>query len=297
MRRSIVAIAIAAYLGVFVASAEVKAVALDAPVQTCLTKKYGSKVATSIKKAKMLNATQKKQVAACTTTSGSNAGTSKSTTAPTLVVSPLDVSHVIAVSKFRSCSGHDFSPGVRGFNGPTAERARSMKHYIQTDLGLTPANSLAVFAPIDGTIDIQEETFPLGKQVYINANGWSVRIFHVDPTVTKGKQVKAGDQIGTIPPFNAADLLGGKADPSGKVPTYEFDIAVTSQDQPAQYVSMFDLMNAQVAQLWAARGFTKENVMISKEARDASPCPLGPDGESFAPNSESASDWVRATGS
>lgn len=213
---------------------------------------------------------------------------------PTITASPLDVAHVTAVSKFRSCSGHDFSPGVKGHGGPNVERARSMKNYLQTDVPLTPANALPVFAPSDGTIDIQEETFPLGKQVYINANGWSVRVFHIDPTVTQGAKVKAGDKIGTIAPAKAEELLGGKRDPSGKVPLYEFDIAVTSQNPP-QYVSMFDVMDATVSKQWAARGFTKENTTITKEQRDAAPCALAPDGENFADMRYNSNDWVQAS--
>lgn len=218
----------------------------------------------------------------------------KQQAAPVFVVSPVDPAHIMEVSKFRSCSGHDFSPGVRGHGAPGAESARSMKHYLKTDLPLLPANSLPVYAPVNGVIEIQEETFALGKQVYLQSGGWSIRIFHIDPSVANGAQVKAGDQIGTIPPANAAEMLGNKKGPNGEVATYEFDIAVTSQDN-SQYLSMFDLMDPAVAQEWSARGFTSENTMISKEARDASPCQLGPDGERFLIQEENPQDWVPAS--
>lgn len=212
---------------------------------------------------------------------------------PAITASPIDVAHVTALSKFRSCSGHDFSPGARGHGEPGAESARSMKHYLQTDVPLTPADTVPVFAPIDGVVDIQEETTPIGKQVYISRDGWSVRIFHVDPSVSSGHTVTAGQQIGSIAPAAAEAMLGGERGPDGSVPLYEFDIAVTSQDN-RQYVSMLDLMSPEVAQAWAARGFAPATATISKEARDAAPCALGPDGERFARQDVDPSDWVEA---
>lgn len=212
---------------------------------------------------------------------------------PTITVSPIDPAHVTAVSKFRSCSGHDFSPGAKGKGGPDVERARSMKHYLTTDITLTPAGQVQILAPFDGTIDIQAETFALGMQVYVTSGDWSVRIFHIDPTVADGAAVKAGDVIGTIAPANAVEMLGDHVGPNGEPTTYEFDIAVTSTDD-REYVSMFDLMDATVAAQWAARGFTAAATTISRAERDASPCELGPDGERFADQDEDPADWVLA---
>ncbi|HNJ97124.1 MAG TPA: peptidoglycan DD-metalloendopeptidase family protein [Ilumatobacteraceae bacterium] len=212
---------------------------------------------------------------------------------PTITVSPIDPAHVTAVSKFRSCSGHDFSPGVHGKGGPDTERARSMKHYLKTDVTLTPAGQVQILAPFDGTVDIQTETFDLGKQIYVTSGDWSARIFHIDPTVADGAEVKAGDVIGTIAPTNAVEMLGDHVGPNGEPTTYEFDIAVTSTDD-REYVSMFDLMNPAVAARWAARGFTATNTLITRAERDAAPCELGPDGERFANQEEDPADWVSA---
>ena len=211
---------------------------------------------------------------------------------PTLVTSPIDVSHLTGVSKFRSCAGHDFSPGVLGHGAADAERARSMKHYLQTDVPIDQADSVDVFAPVAGTIEIQEETFPLGKQVYIHAGGWSVRLFHIDPSVADGAVVAAGDKVGAIPPANAAALLGNKPSPSGEVADYEFDIAVTSDRN--EFVSIFDLFAPDVAAAWATQGFTKENAIVTKDARDAAPCELAADGENFADKDFDPDDWVQA---
>lgn len=213
---------------------------------------------------------------------------------PTISVSPIELSHVTAVSKFRSCSGHDFSPGVKGHGSADAERARSMKHYLKTDITLSPAGQVQIVAPVAGVIDIQSETFDLGKQVYLTADNWWVRIFHIDPAVSNGALVKAGDVIGSIAPADAVKALGDQKGPDGKPQTYEFDIAVTSKDN-RRYVSMFDIMNPEVVAQWSARGFTPDNTMLTKEERDAMPCDLGPDGERFADQNENPADWVNAS--
>lgn len=213
---------------------------------------------------------------------------------PTITVSPVDPAHVTAVSKFRSCSGHDFSPGAKGKGSPDDERARSMKHYLKTDITLTPAGQVQIYAPFDGTIDIQAETFALGMQVYVTSGDWSARIFHIDPSVADGATVKAGDVIGTIAPANAVEMLGDHVGPNGEPQTYEFDIAVTSTDD-REYVSMFDLMDPAVAAQWSTRGFTAVGTTISRADRDAAPCELGPDGERFADQNENPADWVTAS--
>ena len=125
---------------------------------------------------------------------------------PTITVSPVDPAHVTAVSKFRSCSGHDFSPGAKGKGSPDDERARSMKHYLKTDITLTPAGQVQIYAPFDGTIDIQAETFALGMLVFVTSGDWSARIFHIDPSVADGATVKAGDMIVARQHRNARSL-------------------------------------------------------------------------------------------
>ena len=233
-------------------------------------------------------------MAACGDGDSGGSGSGSVGAPPTFTASPIAPEHVVAISKFRSCSGHDFSPGALGHGPQGAESARSMKHYVLTDVPLAAADSVPVYAPIDGTVDIQEENFPLGKQVYINRDGWSVRIFHVDPTVQKGATVKAGQQIGSIAPANAVQLLGNKVGPDGKQPGYEFDVAITSKDN-SQYLSMFEAMAPEVAKSWASRGFTASDAVISKASRDADPCALGPDGERFAQQEDNPKDWVRAS--
>ena len=235
--------------------------------------------------------------AAGATVTAARPSKSKST-APSWTASPIDPAHVIAVSKFRSCSGHDFSPGevIPGKPAPPGksglESARSMKHYLQVDVSSTPANQLPVFAPMAGKVRLETEDTPIGKQVWISAKGWNARIFHVDPTVQDGQQVKAGQQIGTIAPADAAKFFSGKV-PGKETMPYEFDVALTN-DAGDQYLSMFDVMDAATAAKWAARGYTAQNAIVSKADRNATPCTLQPNSDYFVQQNDDSADWVRA---
>lgn len=215
---------------------------------------------------------------------------------PKITANPVDLATVTKISRFRSCSGHDYSPGFgqkkQGLP-VTGEIARSMKHYIDISNDLADVDAVKGYAPFAGTIRIESEQYPLGKQVIVQSpSGWIVKFFHGDPLVTDGAKVTPGQQIIAWPPAGAKDLLGAK-DPNKKM---EFDISMENYKTGA-IVSIFSAMTPQVAALWAAKGFTAANAIISKEARDADPCHVGPDGEFFTDVDAARPDnWVQATG-
>ena len=70
MRRKILVIVVMSLFGVIFIPQLTSAFPVSPPLRDCLVKKYGSKVALAITKAKVLNTNQKKQVTACSTTSG-----------------------------------------------------------------------------------------------------------------------------------------------------------------------------------------------------------------------------------
>lgn len=78
MRRKILVCFAVSLLGITFIPQLTNAVVVSPPVRDCLMKKYGSKVALAITKAKVLNTNQKKQVTACSTTSGGSSGGSTS---------------------------------------------------------------------------------------------------------------------------------------------------------------------------------------------------------------------------
>lgn len=85
MRRKVLTTFIAVVLAVTATTHLAGAFPLDSATRTCLTMKYGAKVALAIGKAKTLNATQKKQLAVCVAAAkppsgGTSGGTSGSST-------------------------------------------------------------------------------------------------------------------------------------------------------------------------------------------------------------------------
>lgn len=84
MRRKILATIAVSLFGVIITPNLTNAFNVSPPVRDCLMKKYGSKVALAITKAKVLSTTQKMQVTACSTsssrpTAGNSGGSAGST--------------------------------------------------------------------------------------------------------------------------------------------------------------------------------------------------------------------------
>ncbi len=185
----------------------------------------------------------------------------------------IDLSKIYSISKFRSGEGHDFSG-----NGETC---RSMKHYFtpQIDVTIKPekdadgrslppkpdgTHDIDIFSPVDGKItDIISERVPIGEQIYIeptNAKDFTIRLFHIYKVdgIEKGTTVKAGQKIGVISGYSATDISveGGKY----------------------QFVSYFQVMPDDLFVNYQKRGVnTRDDVIISKEYRDAHPIPCNQD--------------------
>ena len=208
----------------------------------------------------------------------------------------VDLSKFGAISKFRSGSGHDFSSGN--------ESCRSMKHYYTpaytaADLKLlqqqpttqgrqlppapTPDTAIAIYSPVDGEIiDMQDEHFPVGKQVFIvpdAAKGYQIRIFHVYPLdgIAKGSHVTAGQHIGDISRASSTD------------------ISVQAGRLNGTYISYFDVMPDDIFANYQALGISsRTDVIFSKEFRDAHP--FACNGEEFAKNYEDADQEILING-
>lgn len=194
--------------------------------------------------------------------SGGGNGQGGQSSAPTLTALPVDLSQIAEISKFRSCNGHDFS----GYDTDgQLETTRSMKHYFGPISSLAGATGqVKVYAPIDGTINrMDPEQSRRGTQLWIGANeySWNVILFHLDPTagISVGTQVKAGQLVGYANLTNA----------------FNFDIAYQRPHPNAQAWdedSIFNHMSPSVSAAFAAHGVNTSNVIVSKAARDASPC-------------------------
>lgn len=197
-----------------------------------------------------------------------------------IMANPVDLQHVVRLSKYRSCVGHDYSPGIMAKSGSessTLENKRSMKHYIIIDVASTPSRTVKGYAPFDGTISYDTVDATMGIGVSITSpDGWVFEFMHVEPLAANGKKVKAGDVVVAAPADNAAAAGASKntgTTPTGVNETNVFDIALFSiSSKPPIFESFIDHLAPKVAMLWAAKGFTAKSSIISKETRDAAPC-------------------------
>ncbi|MDO9484456.1 MAG: hypothetical protein Q7K25_00120 [Actinomycetota bacterium] len=183
-----------------------------------------------------------------------------------ITANPLDLTHVVQLSPFRSCAGHDYSG--RNIAGQ-AETDRSMKHYVVTNTPWSEHATVKGYAPFAGIVSTHSERLPLGKQLQITSPtlGWKFVFFHGEPLIKDGARVKAGQAVIAWPPAGAQAFE--KSD-SPQARGFEFDIALVSVD--GRYESPLLHMTPAVRAAWAARGFTAANSIISKQERDAAPC-------------------------
>ena len=176
-----------------------------------------------------------------------------------IIANPLDLSQIQRMSLFRSCIGHDYS----GLNtGGEKETLRSMKHYLEPLPSLIGTNKIKIFAPFDGKI-VEIRDGPPGKGIYIAAHAapsWKFIFFHVVPAaeIEKGTSVKAGEQVGTV-----------------STEIHNFDFALKQFGWKRQvFDSPLMHMKETVLEEYAQNGITLENIIVSKEVRDAHPCPV-----------------------
>ncbi|MCX6425745.1 MAG: hypothetical protein NTV47_03190 [Actinobacteria bacterium] len=221
-----------------------------------------------------------------------------------IVANPVDLEHVVRLSKFRSCVGHDYSPGVlakTGANDTSIESKRSMKHYVIIDVPASPSRTVKGYAPFDGKVSLNTADGNMGIAVLITSpNGWIFEFMHVQALVADGASVKAGDLVAAAPADNAAAAGAAKNagnTPTGANTTNVFDMALYSAYmKPSIFDSPFMHFAPNIAALWSAKGFTAATTMISKDARDGSPCVTDGSWNGNFVGTAPESDYVNAVG-
>lgn len=178
-----------------------------------------------------------------------------------IVRSPIDLTQINRISKFRSCVDQDFS----GYNVNTQrERSRSMRHYLEPVEALrNSTNQVKVFAPVAGTITRIANESSRGKQIWISTTDreadWSVLFFHVNVLSKwkKGSRVRAGQLIGY------ANLRNGRS----------FEIAVQQITSRGRVLdSLAARLSTAVASKFSGEGLTSASTVVSRTARNAAPC-------------------------
>ena len=212
------------------------------------------------------------------------------TTNAFITSSPVDLTQIAEVSKFRSCEGHDAS----GYDTDNvAETNRSMKHYFQPIDALAGSiGKVKDNAPFDGTIiDLFPENSTYGNQMWIQSAAdpsWVIILFHLDTTLTVGTTVKSGGLVGYASlgiKENSFDVALMKTDATtlSKIQEVLKKMATTGRFSDADqanppkmiYDSFLLHMSPSVAAAYATRGLTPATSIISKTARDAQPCIFG----------------------
>jgi hypothetical protein len=189
--------------------------------------------------------------------------------------SPLTVADLDRISRFRSSAGHDFSDGE--------ETCRNMKHYFEFHWGNGAPSwtTEVVVAPVRGTISMAVAEQQYGIQLYLQPDAphdYLIRLFHVTPVATlhTGDVVEEGQPLGT----HASDMT-------------DADVALSSfAGHPEEYVSFFDAVTDDLFAAFQARGvMTRDDLIISRAARDADPLSCAADGMFLTHGS--LPDWVQ----
>jgi hypothetical protein len=192
----------------------------------------------------------------------SQEGPESSKTAKFVTASPVDFEQMEAISKFRSCSGHDYS----GLNikGET-ESERSMKHYavLRKDLENT-TNQVKIFAPFDAVV-INNSVGKLGDNLDLSptaAPGWVYELGHISALgeLKEGSTVKSGELIGYYNGAGAFDLQ------------FWFGDKNTVNTTSGKFDSIFAHMTPEFEKTLEPYGLSSANLIVSKEERDADPC-------------------------
>lgn len=184
-----------------------------------------------------------------------------------VIVNPIDLSQVKKFAKFRSCAGHDHS----GYNDKgELETERSMK---QSALPLPGVTKMDIYAPFDGIITryftTTFENDPIEEheiEILGNHSGkWFITFGHftLKEGFEVGSKVTAGEFIGTS---TINDLYKG--------PELGLNQDVSTETVKEQFVrgSLLDYAIDEVLAEYALYGLTPENVIYTKEYRDANPC-------------------------
>ena len=191
---------------------------------------------------------------------------------------PFKTTEMLNMTKYRSCSGHDFAEGSADgqamSNDSSFEKFSSMKHYL-SPRKQNAGDKTSVYIPFDGVITriSSEDKFPGGGggfQVDIVSQSNSsitLTFMHIfDISVKLGDLVRAGDQ------FANHEVL------SANVGHSSYDIVISIADMNAMMAkarrlgSFMNYLNQTTAAQLAGVGITPENSIWSSQYRQSNPC-------------------------
>lgn|GEM_PF-1868710 len=217
----------------------------------------------------------------------------------------VDLDQIKAISKFRSCAGHDRA----GYNfNQVLETDRSMKHYFEPIRSSSETSTqLALYAPFDGTIvhirHIENNPDGTAKttQEYTLLKDGSIEISPIREA--EGERSFSGDDFNLMSPLDENAVFGfrhvtpikswelGDQVEAGEIFGYalvaegsNFDIDYVGRNFKIEdkdtYIevmdSVFNHMTDSVLIEFSEYGVTPGNVITTKAERDAQPCGYDP---------------------
>jgi len=208
---------------------------------------------------------------------------------PTLTANFVDVQQVRRITKFRSCAGHTTTPK------DGRETKRSMKHYFILHPEYHQENTVKIYAPYDGQIALlfgNEEIWVAPERGFVPSvlpiNQWMFSLTHVKPAegLKRGDKVRAGELIGygtfsvSEPGSPSFDAVYGKMSvPPKKIDNWSSPFGGLD--------SVFNHMSPALLAQYEQRGITRQNIILTKEQRDADPCAYRDGGPYFEPKNGS----------
>jgi hypothetical protein len=167
-------------------------------------------------------------------------------------VNYIELNKIIAISKFRSGEGHDYSDG--------SEHCRSMKHYFHP-IDTLDWSKIKIVSPVTGTITRLYDEWA-GTQIEVQSDDYPAfrfMIFHVtvSPPRNLNDKVSAGEQLGTH---------------IGNQTWSDISVWVNDPAQQGRLVSWFQVMTDELFNTYKNRGIaSRDDMIISKTLRDANP--------------------------
>ena len=183
----------------------------------------------------------------------------------------VDPTQIQSISKFRSCAGHEYftSPDYSG----QPEGDSNMKLYFSPiSRYLNTTNALKLDSPFDSTVHIFSLAGSTGSGMILERqpfDGWYAEVFHIDPPVSDGATVKAGDLLGYAHMVNerAFDFVLQRFKTEVDPRRHQQDEFLTKNTEPV-FSHMTDALLAQ----WATHGITADNTVVDRSYRLANPC-------------------------
>lgn len=217
---------------------------------------------------------------------------------PQIVANFTELDKIEKISRYRSCAGHTTVPQNE------REMKRSMKHYFSVRPGYLGDNTVEIYSPYDGFVTSIREDLAEGlegeiwiapKDIFVilpPIGRWTFSVQHINirEGLKRGSEVKAGELIGyaavsEVSNRDTFDVVYGKG---ALVPKMIDNWMGPFSDLD----SVFNQMSDGVFARYQKRGVaSKEEIIISKEERDQSPCTYKDNGPYFL-NQEDADNWA-----